>query len=495
MLLSEFGRSQNTDPNPDPILPHIKSVVAECNNKVLIVVLSENVRCFSLSNDGSEFSVSPLIGFTVVSTSANSCVFSTELDTVWITISDPLPGGSYTLTVHKGTDNNTLIDDNARDMPDGESFVFGITPPVPTVLDSVSPVVCAPDFIQLVFPDPVSCNTIAADGSDFVITGSTPVSVLKATAECNNGFTQNVTLTLGSQLLKAGHYQVTLRQGSDGNSIVNECGTETPPGGSVSFDTRDAPSASFTYDIEYGCSYDTIALHYLPAGANTWQWLVDSSFVSDATAPAIKEKVLGPRYVQHVVSNGICSDTATEIVNLDNILKAGFQSPAEICPKDPVTFNNISIGNIKSWNWNFGDGSSSSLESPAAHIFPDSRKEQTYNISLVVQNTMGCYDTAIGSILKMQSCSINVPNGFTPNGDGINDYLYPLNAFNTSNLEFRVFNRAGQLVFETRDWSHKWDGTVNGKPQPSGAYVWTLSYTKGSPGKKFFLSGSSVLIR
>jgi gliding motility-associated-like protein len=95
----------------------------------------------------------------------------------------------------------------------------------------------------------------------------------------------------------------------------------------------------------------------------------------------------------------------------------------------------------------------------------------------------------------MQSCSINVPNGFTPNGDGINDYLYPLNAFNTSNLEFRVFNRAGQLVFETRDWSHKWDGTVNGKPQPSGAYVWTLSYTKGSPGKKFFLSGSSVLIR
>ena len=108
---------------------------------------------------------------------------------------------------------------------------------------------------------------------------------------------------------------------------------------------------------------------------------------------------------------------------------------------------------------------------------------------------MGCYDTASEQITKLQSCSIAVPNAFTPNGDGKNDYLYPLNGNLTSSLEFQVYNRYGQLVFETRDWSKKWDGTIGGKPQPTGTYVWMLHYTEGASGKSFFLRGTSVLIR
>ena len=95
----------------------------------------------------------------------------------------------------------------------------------------------------------------------------------------------------------------------------------------------------------------------------------------------------------------------------------------------------------------------------------------------------------------MQSCYITVPNGFTPNGDGKNDYLYPLNAYNAIALDFKVYNREGQIVFETRDWTKKWDGTINGHPQATGTYVWTLNYTDGPTGKKIFLQGTSVLIR
>ncbi len=90
------------------------------------------------------------------------------------------------------------------------------------------------------------------------------------------------------------------------------------------------------------------------------------------------------------------------------------------------------------------------------------------------------------SILKKQSCAIAVPNAFTPNGDGINDFLYPLNAFSTTDLEFQVFNRFGQMVFETRDWTRKWDGTVGGAAQAVGTYVWILRYTDAFQGRKFF---------
>jgi gliding motility-associated-like protein len=87
-----------------------------------------------------------------------------------------------------------------------------------------------------------------------------------------------------------------------------------------------------------------------------------------------------------------------------------------------------------------------------------------------------------------------VPNAFTPNGDGKNDFLYPLNAYAATDLRFQVFNRYGQLIFETRDWTKKWDGTMNGQPMESGTYVWILNYTDGS-GKKLSQRGTTIMIK
>jgi hypothetical protein len=51
------------------------------------------------------------------------------------------------------------------------------------------------------------------------------------------------------------------------------------------------------------------------------------------------------------------------------------------------------------------------------------------------------------------------------------------------------------MVFETRDWKVKWDGTIGGRKQPSGNYAWVLSYTHKDTGKRFNLKGNTVLIR
>ena len=220
-----------------------------------------------------------------------------------------------------------------------------------------------------------------------------------------------------------------------------------------------------------------------------------STFAGTSLSPTIIEHDFRPVQVHHVVSYANCHDTVTEIIKLDNILKPDSRHPPGYARK---TSFNLPVSVLEISNPGTGTlatGTTSSLETPAAHMFPDTRTGETYNVSLVVQNNFGCYDSVSAPITKMQSCYINVPNGFTPNGDGINDYLYPLNAWNVTGLEFSVYNRIGQLVFETRDPARKWDGTINGKPQPPGSYVWTLSYTDGTSSKKIFLSGSSVLIR
>jgi gliding motility-associated-like protein len=230
-------------------------------------------------------------------------------------------------------------------------------------------------------------------------------------------------------------------------------------------------------------------------GVNESIWNVDSSFAGNQMSPDLIETVFGIKNVQHIVSNGFCSDTVNTIVNLDNILKASFEAPQEVCPKDAMNITNTSIGHIVNWHWDFGDGSTSFVQSPDPHTYPNTWESKTYIIKLIVQNDLGCYDTASAPVVKLQSCFITVPNAFTPNGDGKNDFLYPLNAFMAKNLEFCVYNRYGQLVFKTEDWTRKWDGTIGGKPQPTGTYVWTLRYVDGPSGKSFFLRGTSVLIR
>ena len=101
----------------------------------------------------------------------------------------------------------------------------------------------------------------------------------------------------------------------------------------------------------------------------------------------------------------------------------------------------------------------------------------------------------VNNIRVLLTCYIAVPNAFTPNGDGLNDFLYPLNAIKADDLEFKVYNRLGQLVFQTNDWTQKWDGTIKGVPQDAGVYVWTLKYILRDTGKHVFMKGSTVLIR
>lgn len=91
-------------------------------------------------------------------------------------------------------------------------------------------------------------------------------------------------------------------------------------------------------------------------------------------------------------------------------------------------------------------------------------------------------------------CTIQMPNAFTPNHDGLNDifrvkYPFPANAFAMS-----VYNRWGQKIFETTTMENGWDGTWNGEPQPAGTYQWKISMTDASQNTQHW-SGVVMLMR
>lgn len=91
--------------------------------------------------------------------------------------------------------------------------------------------------------------------------------------------------------------------------------------------------------------------------------------------------------------------------------------------------------------------------------------------------------------------TINSPNTFTPNGDGINDkFFFNITGYASLNM-LQIFNRYGQLVFTTRSVSDQWNGDMNGKNLPTGTYYWIFNGTDDYYHTKFTKSSSITIIR
>ncbi|MCW3117287.1 MAG: domain containing protein [Chitinophagaceae bacterium] len=475
--------------------PELQSAATNCDASQIRIKLNKKMKCASLSTDGTDFTLSSGTVTITGATSAN-CSRGFDMDSVILTLNNPLPPGDYTVTAVNGSDGNTLKDNCDRSIPVGENLNFTILPLQPTAVDSLATVKCAPNSLQLVFRKQIRCNSISADGSDFFVTGTQPVSVIGASGSCSDGSSPVITIQLSSPIYTAGSFQLHLKAGIDGNTIIDECGQQTPAGQSISFATKDTVSAIFTYAVDMGCKQDTI--HYLhPAGhgVNKWKWNFDNRSSGDLQNAEFIYPASGEYSTQLIVSNGFCSDSSTLNISLNNEVTADFEMPDIICPEDSATFINKSQGPIDGWLWNFGLSATSSSQNPGAQHYPVTGKETYYTVGLTVHSLMGCQERISKTIRVLGSCYIAVPSAFTPNNDGLNDYLYPLNALKADHLNFRVFNRWGQLVFATGDWQRKWDGTINSVPQASGVYVWILQFTNHDTGKKIETKGTTMLIR
>jgi gliding motility-associated-like protein len=488
------GTASITDTKP----PELDKVTPACDATTLTVTLNKKMRCNSLAANGSDFQLSsPLASITAAS--GGGCSNGFDMQTITLTLNKRLPPGNYRLIAKNGGDGNTILDYCGANIPAATEVSFKIEPPQPTLMDSLVPVQCAPANLKLVFSKPIKCNSIAQNGSDFIISGPTSVTIAGASGECDPaGLTKVINVRLSGPIQTAGNYQLNLVNGNDLNTLEDECGMLTPLGSSLNMSIKDTVSADFSYQVMLGCKTDTIAFsHDGRNGVHSWAWMMGDNKRSQEQQPTAYYTLFGEKQVRLIVSNDFCADTVTRSILLDNAIDAKIISPEILCPAEYAHYEDGSSGKINTWNWQFGNGFTSTDRNPSPQQYeiPRTTREVKHKVSLVIGNELGCYDTATVILKAVSSCYIAVPSAFTPNQDGINDYLYPLNAFKATNLKFRVYNRYGQVVFETSDWTKKWDGRIDSKPQPSGIYIWTLVYTDADSGKIISAKGTSALIR
>jgi gliding motility-associated-like protein len=128
---------------------------------------------------------------------------------------------------------------------------------------------------------------------------------------------------------------------------------------------------------------------------------------------------------------------------------------------------------VVNWNWYSAGATpnSSTTQSPTFH-YPEG-VVGTYPIQLIVETAEGCVDT-IERVLRINSDIIfYAPNAFTPDGDEFNQtWKFYVSGIDEFNFELLIFDRWGEIVWETHDVNSSWDGTYNGKIIQAGAYTW-----------------------
>jgi gliding motility-associated-like protein len=236
---------------------------------------------------------------------------------------------------------------------------------------------------------------------------------------------------------------------------------------------------------------------------------VGGSFVPGAFVNPVKYKFAPNDILSGLVTlsvsltnNGPCaSKTGTILINVRPSPIAGFAASSYTIfnPADPIVFTNTSQL-ASTYSWNFGDGNQSDQTHPT-HTYPGAGY---YTVNLIAANQYSCTDTAQAQITIKSD--IKFPNAFTPNGGGSNggthaegdysnDVFFPItSASGVTEYDLKIFNRYGELIFQSTDVKIGWDGYFNGKLCQQDAYVWKANVTFFD-GATFKKTGSVSLIR
>lgn len=266
------------------------------------------------------------------------------------------------------------------------------------------------------------------------------------------------------------------------------------------------PLAGFIADDTSGCSplcvnFTDLSTIASPDAITSWSWDFGDGGTSTAANPNYCYNAPGVYTVSlTITSNNGCSGsyTVTNYISVAPSPIAAFSfSPEQASIYDPVIyFTDLSSGATQ-WLWNFGDDSmsTSTLQNPA-FPYPDTG---CYTVTLSVTNSGGCTDDTTAEVCILPDWSLYVPNSFTPNGDGTNDGFRPYGeGIDPENYQLWIFDRWGNLIFQTNDWYMSWDGRVQGGHSGDIAqidtYVWKIR-CKDILGNKHQYIGKVSLIR
>jgi len=264
--------------------------------------------------------------------------------------------------------------------------------------------------------------------------------------------------------LTAGNYTVTIKD-ANGCTVTQSVNITQPAGMTIS--TSTTPTAC---GVTNGIASVTSSGGALPY---TYIWLTNPV----QTSPTASNLASGSYTVIVSDANG-CTQSQSASVSGGTSPTANFNfNPDVVSLLDPVAaFTDGSTGNPTVWLWNFGDTGSANntsfLQNPV-HLYSDTG---LYCITLIVSDPSGiCRDTIVKCLKVETPYTFYIPNSFTPNNDGKNDFFM---GYGTCIKEFQllIFDRWGNKIFESSDLNNGWNGAVNnkGKMVQEDVYVWKV---------------------
>lgn len=223
------------------------------------------------------------------------------------------------------------------------------------------------------------------------------------------------------------------------------------------------------------CAGDSVQLNVYGSVGNSYTWTP----ATDLTDPNIADPIASPNtsttYYVSVSNIAGCTDQDSVVVSIYSAPTASFDMMVEPgCEGVYVDFTNTSVDGVD-FLWNFNDGDTSDEEHPS-HQFNYSG---SFTVDLTVTNSNGCVSTTNQSETTLSFddyYNINLPNVFTPNGDGDNDnYKVTVPGRIYECVDLTIYNRWGQIMFKSSGNNIQWDGhTTVGQECPEGTYMYTL---------------------
>lgn len=338
------------------------------------------VRCNYSAIPGSTGMAFPYALFSVPAGGPNQCA--------------PLPvlvGETYVLIINNHAQTLTGYTLNFS----GTAVIYDTLPPTPVALD---PFTCAaPDTLHLTLSENIRCSSLAADGSDFYITGASTVNVASAYAPaCGSGnFFTDVYIPLTAPITVNGNYDLRFKDDNPNNNILlDNCGNELLASDSVPFIVALA-DAEFSYDIIKTCNGDSVVFFDLSVGdtVNSWTWNFGDGSGSNLPSPNNLYSNTGTYNVTLFISDTTgCSnkDSLTISTYVEAPVAALAVSAGPYCSGIPIDFTSSSTGQDISYQWLFGDGGISNEQNPQyTYAFGGS-----VTVVLQVTDSIGCFDTA-----------------------------------------------------------------------------------------------------
>ena len=271
----------------------------------------------------------------------------------------------------------------------------------------------------------------------------------------------------------------------------------------VTITVEELPVVSFMGDVLSGCAPLTVTF------TNT---STSSSALTDCVWEMNGVTLTGCNDVTYTFDNGgtydvtltttstngcVSSDTYVDYIYVEDLPIASFiPSTTELNNMNTeMDFENTSTG-ATDYIWDFGDDSANSTEFEPTHIFPD-EEASSYMIQLIANTPLGCSDTAWHTINVVEEVIYYMPNTFTPDQDNYNETFKPVFTSGIDPYDFSMFiyNRWGEIVWESHDASVGWDGTYGGKLMQDGTYTWKIEFKTSATDERVLVTGHVNIIR